>query len=389
MAVIAAMTFNVVIGSIFGSPGVLLKPMTQHLGASMEMVSAGSLAVIVSSAFFAPMIGSLAARVSLRYLLVAGALMLSSAWLLLAFTHSYAVFIGAYFLLLGPTMAIGASVLPPTLVTRWFNRNRGMAIGLAHLPIMVAIMPLAGAWIIEHHGLQGMFLALAALPIIVLLPASLFLIDRPPGQEEQVAAMVASGQRQAMTIPQLLGQPIFWALCLSVGVANTSSTMLGVHLVSMAESWGIERMSAAGLASIMSGVGMAGSVLFGIVSDRIGGAMALVIIAVGEAVLWSLFFVGLPYAGLAAVIGLIGLMGAGAVPAMSKAFGDYFGRESFSRAIGLMVPVTLPLLFVGMIGPGTAVRVTGNYTLVIWGTIAAFGVAALLAMWVARGRKPG
>ena len=386
MALIGLITFNVIVGSIFGSPGVLLKPMAARLGASIEMVSAGSLAVIVSSAIFAPMIGSLAARMSLRVLLICAALMLSAHWFLMAFTQSYAVYIGSYFFLLGPCMSIGASIVPPTLVTRWFNRNRGLAIGLVHLPILVAAMPLAIAWTMAHYDLRTVFIGLGLLPLVLLLPAAIFIIDRPPGQQAQVDAMIASGKRAAMTIPQLLSQPVFWALCLSVGVANTSSTMLGVHLVSMAESWNVDRMSAAGLASIMSGVGMFGSVLFGVVADRIGGPRTLVVIALGEAALWLMFLAGLPYAGLAAIVGLIGLMGAGAVPAMSKAFGDYFGRESFSRAIGLMVPVTVPLLFVGMIGPGTAARLTGNYSVVVVTTVVAFVAAAGLALYASRTR---
>ena len=384
MAFIAFLIFNVVVGSIFGSPGVLLKPMAERLGASIEMVSAGSLAVIVSSAVFAPMVGALAARVSLRMLLILVAFLLSSAWLVVAFTHSYVAFMGAYLLLLGPAMAIGSSILPLTLVTRWFSSHRGMAIGIVHLPIVVAAMPLALAWIIGHFDLQSAFFALAALPLLVLLPTSLFIIDRPPGQQEQVDAMIASGNKQALTIPQLLAQPVFWALCLSVGVANTSSTMLGVHLVSMAESWGVDHMPAAGLAAIMSAAGLAGSVLFGFVADRIGGARALIVIALGEAVLWAMFLAGLPYAGIAATVALIGVMGSGAIPAMSKAFGDSFGRESFSRAIGLMVPVTLPLMFVGMIGPGTVVRLTGNYSLAAMAMVAAFVVAALLAFYASR-----
>ena len=93
------------------------------------------------------------------------------------------------------------------------------------------------------------------------------------------------------------------------------------------------------------------------------------------------------YAGLAAIIGLIGFIGAGAVPAISKAYGDEFNRASFSRAIGLMVPVTLPILAVGLIVPGMVVRVTGTYTPVIFGMAAAFCVSLLLALFAARGGK--
>lgn len=387
MAFIAFLIFNVIIGSIFGSPGVLHKPFEAHLGVSDEWVSAGPLGVIVASAVFAPIVGALATRTSLRTLTILAAMLLSLAWLVLAFTHSFSAYLFAYVLLLGPAMAIGSSVLPLTLVARWFSSHRGLAIGLVHLPIVVVAMPIAVAWAIVHVGLQATFLALAALPLLVLLPASLFIIDRPPGQQKQVDAMIASGAKYALTIPQLLAQPAFWALCLAVGVANTSSTALGVHLPSMAQSWNIDVMHAAVLASIMSLGGMLGSVAFGYVADRIGGALALMVIALGEAVLWAMFLAGLPYAGLAAVVGLIGVMGAGAVPAMSKAFGDFFGRESFSRAIGLLVPVTLPLMFVGMIGPGRFFHLTGSYTAVVTWAVIAFVAAALLAFAASRMKR--
>ena len=78
MALIGFLTFNVVIGSIFGSPGVLLKPMMARLDATNPMISAASLAVIVSSAIFAPMIGSLAVRHSLRLIVGAAAVMRTS-----------------------------------------------------------------------------------------------------------------------------------------------------------------------------------------------------------------------------------------------------------------------------------------------------------------------
>ena len=381
MAFIASVTFNVVVGSIFGSPGVLLKPMSEHLGVSTVLIGFASLAVIVSSAVFAPMLGSIAVRRPMKQMLAVAAVMLSAAWLIIGYTSNYYVYLAAYALLLGPVMALGASIVPPTLVTRWFNRNRGLAIGMVHLPIVVAAMPLAAEWTISNFGLQAAFIALAALPICTLLPASFFIIDRPPGQQAQVDALIAHGGHQAMTIMQLLRQPRFWAICLSVGVANTSSTMLGLHLVTMAESWGVERMHAAGLASIMSGVGMAGSILMGILADRIGGARTLMVIGLSGAILWALFLAGLPYAGLAAVVGLIGVMGAGAVPAMSKALGDNFGRETFSKAIGLMVPVTLPLLALGMVGSSMVERATHSYTLVVIASVAAFAVAALLAFF--------
>jgi predicted MFS family arabinose efflux permease len=382
MALIASLTFNIGVGSVMGTPGVLLPHMKQHLGVSTEMVSMGMLAVMISASVIAPKIGSLAVRHSLRGILAAGSLMLGAAWLALFLTHSYPIYLAIEALLLGPVMAIMGSVLAPTVVTRWFLRNRGLAIGLVHLPIMVAIMPIAAEWLIQHVGLQTTFLVLAAVPLATTLPASFLLQDWPPEARpigrDGVAGPAAHGP--IFTIAQMLRQPRFWALTLAVSVPNTSSVLLGTHLVSMAESWGIQPLAAAGLASIMSLVGMVGTVALGFVADRLGGARTLAIMAAGDAVLW-LCLLGHPaYPVLAAIIGMIGMFGAGAVPAISKAYADAFGRASFSRAIGLMPAVMIPAMAVGLIGPGLAVRLHGNYVPVIVGMAIAFAASMVLAL---------
>lgn len=390
-AAIAFLSFNIGVGSVMGTPGVLLPHMQEHLGVSAEAASAGLLLVMVASAVFAPQIGGLAIRRSLRGLMVSAAIMMTVAWLLLAFTRSYPIFLAVNALLFGPCMAITGSVLSPTLITRWFNRHRGLAIGLCHIPIMVAIMPIAAEWVIQQIGMQRAFLVLAALPIVTMIPASFFLIDWPPsaaGATAQVSPAAASAEHgPVFSMGQILKNPKFWALSLAVGMPNTSSILLGLHLVSMAKSWGISALAGAGLASIMSGVGMIGIVCIGYLTDRLGGARALAVIATGDIVLWLLMLTQPNYTELAAIIGMIGFFGAGAVPSISKAYGDLFGQASFSRAIGLMVPVTLPLLAIGLIAPGAVVRITGSYTAVILAMAGAFVLALLLALYAA-GSKP-
>lgn len=382
MALVASLTFNVGVGSVMGTPGVLLPHMQQYLGVTAGMVSAGMLAVMISASVIAPKIGSLAVRHSLRAILTAGSVMLGAAWLVLFMTRSYPVYIAVEALLMGPVIAIMGSVLAPTLVTRWFTRNRGLAIGLVHLPVMLAIMPIAAEWLIQQVGLQTTFLVLAALPLLTTLPAAFLLQDWPPeAMPSANPARPASVEHGPLvTIAQMLKQPRFWALTLAVAVPNTSSVLLGTHLVSMAENWGVQPLAAAGLASIMSLVGMAGTIALGLAADRLGGARTLAVMAVADGLLWLSLLAHPSYAMLATIIGLIGFFGAGAVPAICKAYADAFGRASFSRAIGLMPAVMIPALGLGLIGPAVAVQKTGSYTPVIIGMAVAFGTSMVLAL---------
>ena len=89
MGVIAWLSHNVLIGSIFGTAGVLLKPMQERMQVTPELASAGVPMVILGSAILASVAGVLAVRFSLRSLMAGSAVTAALAWLLLAFTTSF------------------------------------------------------------------------------------------------------------------------------------------------------------------------------------------------------------------------------------------------------------------------------------------------------------
>ena len=396
MGSIAWLSHNIIIGSIFGTAGVLLIPLQERLDVSRGLASIGVPMVIVGSAVLASVAGVLAGRYSLRRLMAASGVLMSLAWLILAFAHSYWLFLLSYALLLGPAMAVGGSVLPPTLVTRWFQRHRGLAIGIVHLPIVITIMPLAASLVIGRFGVTALFLALAVFAVVTLIPASLALIEYPPGHDPRQHADETPAQRSArgataagpiFMVPQLLQNPRFWLLALAVGAVNTSSVTLASHLPAMGVAWGYAPTSAAALASVMSLVGMAGSILFGIVSDKIGGARTLALIAFDDVILWALLLMDLPYTARAVVIGLIGMHGSGAIPAMSKAMASAFGEASFSRAFGLASTATLPLMIAAVYGFGVIFQTQGSYAAGIVSMIAYFVIVIPLAI-VAGRRAP-
>jgi MFS family permease len=390
MGVIAWLSHNVIIGSVFGTPGVLLGPMQQRMQVSTELASIGVPLVMVGSAALASVAGVLAARFSLRALMAASALAAALAWLLLAFSTSFVAYVVAYGLLLGPAMSLAGVVIPPTLATRWFNRNRGLAIGIVHLPVIVTILPVAGNWVIEHYGLETLFFGLAALSGLVLLPAALLVVDHPPGETAQEALQPATAAAPAgLSVAQILRSPYFWGLALAVSAMNTSVTLLGVHLVAMAQAWDFSRDNGALLASVMAFCGMAGSILFGMLADRIGGGRTVTLVVFDGMVLWLLLTLGLPFPALLVVIGLMGMHGSAGIPAASRAYADALGTASFSRAYGLAATVTLPLTIICIIGAGTVYRLTGHYLITILVMAAYCAIGIPLALFGSRRRSQG
>lgn len=415
MAIIAGLSHNMIIGCLMGSFSVMLVSVEQRMGVTREMSSGVGALVIFGSALMSSFVGPLMAKYSLRLLMFLGVTLSLAGYLLLAFTNSYSLYVGSYLMLFGPGMAISGAVGPATLVTRWFNRNRGLALGLVHLSLVVAVMPLLANWMLERHGAQAVYLLMAGLVGVILLPATLAIRDYPPasvsgakagdvGASLSVAEAVEdfvpgiddplaeaeklgagpAAQSDSMTVGQILRAPAFWALSITAAMIITSIMVLTFNMIPIAESLGIDRDRGALLQAIMSFSGMAGSILFGWVADRIGGARGIALLAFNSAVLLILLQLDLPYAALAVVIGLLGLHGAGMIPNISRALAFSLGQGSFSRAFGLQSALSVPFTAVGIWAMGAAFTRTGSYSVALVGVLVALLVTVPFALWAAK-----
>ena len=386
MGLIAGLSHNIIIGCLMGSFSVMLASVESRMGVSRAESSLVGGLVIFGSAIIGAFVGPVMARYSLRPLMFLGAALMVAGFLILAFTTSYPLYIASYLLLFGPSMALAGSVGPATLVTRWFSRNRGLALGLVHLSLVVAVMPLLCTWILAHYGAQTTYLTLAVLVGIILFPATLAIRDYPPGNPAQAAGDVSAQNAVpgSLTVPQIIRTPAFWAIATVAGIIITSIMMLTFNMIQIAASLGITGYNAALLQAIMSFSGMAGSIIFGWVADRIGGARGLALLAFDSAVLLLLLQIDMPYAARAVVIGLLGLHGAGMVPNVSRALAHSLGSASFSRAFGLQAALSVPFTIIGIAAMGASFDTTRSYTLALNGVAVVLLLAIPLALYAAR-----
>jgi len=388
MGIIAGVSHNVVIGTVFGSFGLMLASIEQRLGVSAEAAAAGMPLVLVGSSVLAPIAGVLIARFSLRLLLMIGALLTVAGYFTLAFTQSYIMYLAAYGLMFGPAMSLAGSIGPATLVTRWFHRNRGLALGVVHLPVVIAIVPWTLERALRTYEPTTLYLGVGIITAILLIPLILLTVDHPPTGEtpapEPEDKRTSDG---SFSVAQLLARPRFWALCLAAIASMTSSVLLGSLLVPMGISWGFERSDAALIQSIMALVGILGSVLFGFVADKLGGGRSLALIGFNCAVLWAILLMHPPFAVTAIVVGLIGMHGAGAIPTLGRGLSDTFGQASYSRGFGLNTLIGLPFIAFAVMGSAKVFTVTGSYDLAIQGIALFFVAATFFGLYGATGAK--
>jgi sugar phosphate permease len=79
------------------------------------------------------------------------------------------------------------------LLSRWFDKSRGKAMGFAYLGIGIggAIVPLLATWLIQRLGWQHALMTLGGLMLIIAFPMALSVRESPTGQITPEARTVA------------------------------------------------------------------------------------------------------------------------------------------------------------------------------------------------------
>ena len=287
MCAIAFLSYNVATGCMFGSFGVLVPAVEARLGVNRVFSTLGFPCAMLGINLMAAMAGVLASRVSIRLLMSAGVLMNVAGYAILAASRSIGLNLLVYGLLMGPGLALASTILPSTLVTRWYDVNRGRALGFVSMPIIAGIFPMATAVALRAFGLSGTYASLAIIMTLLLAPLW-FVIDHPPVPSHRSGADAGSGEggeSLGITIGGLLRRGSFWGLSIAAASIIAMATVLAAHLVPMAKSWGMGASEAAVLLSASSLAGVPGPLAFGWLADRLGGARTLALLCLDSAAL--------------------------------------------------------------------------------------------------------
>ncbi len=383
MALIALLSQNTGIGLMFGSFGPLIATVEMKLHVARDLSALGMPLTILGMSLMAPLAGALSGRVSLRLGMMVGAVLTASGYAVIAASRSIWQDLAAYGLLVGPGLALIGTVLPSTLVTRWFTVGAGRALGLVNMPLFVMLTPFLVVLVVQRFGLAAAYATLAAISLALLAPLW-FVVDRPPGVALPTQSPVAA--ESGPTVGALLSRPAYWGLILAYAAMSTGGSTLVTHVAPMVMSWGLDPTRAASLVAVMGGAGVLGSVLFGAVADRIGGGFALALNCADQAVLWALLLTHPGYPMLLVIIGLIGIHSGAVISTLGVALAERFGAASFGRGYGLGALITLPLL-VGGAPVAAAIFVhTHSYADALMLQIGLFALGAAAAVLASRGR---
>jgi MFS family permease len=173
-----------IVGIVYYSFPVFYAPLIQEFGWSRAEVTAGFfLSMVLIGPVFGISAGFLIDRYGSRRVLLAG--LVSAGVAFLGFSRMRSLTMYYLFYFFQTVGYVSAGPIPhQVLVSHWFARMRGRAMGLAYVGAGIggAVAPVLAQYLIRHFGWRTAMLSIGGGILLILIPLTLFLVKDHPSE---------------------------------------------------------------------------------------------------------------------------------------------------------------------------------------------------------------
>lgn len=284
--VILALCFinMVFVRGVSGSFGVfyvaLLEEFHWSHGVGASIASAQSFLYAMTS----PLIGWAFDRLGPRVLMPTAAVLMAIGLLLCGLSNSLLEFYFYYGVIVALGMGGLGFVSHNALISHWFVRRLGSAIGVAGMGLGIGallILPLTQL-LISRWGWRTAFMVLAVLVLCVTVPMNALFQRRSPKEIGQLpdgemdptdapeTSTKAPVNRPDWTLGSAMRSLPFWGIAAGHLALGTGLFMVYTHVMAHLVHQGFDKLLAAFLVGLMGFMRTAGTPLWGVVSDHVG-----------------------------------------------------------------------------------------------------------------------
>ena len=268
--------------------GLVLKPMSEELGWSRSTLTLAVTAFMLVSAVSLPVVGRLVDRYSLRLIMVAGVIVGAVGLVLMGQVHEP----WQLFLAYGLVYAVGnAGISNPVvgvMISRWFDRRRGIAISVAVSGGAIGQLVIIGllAAFLATLGWRTAFTVLGIVTVAVLTPVVLTVVRSwPPtrGLPDNAVAekgLVVDSQELVaggLSLGTILRSRQFVQLATIYAICGFQDFFVATHVVAFAQDQGVGTVLAGNLLAWMGLMGLMGVLLSVALADAFGAVRPTVL----------------------------------------------------------------------------------------------------------------
>src|SRR5258708_403350 len=256
-------------------------------------------------------------------------------------------------------------------MSHWFVRRRGIAVAIIASGNYLAgtLWPSIVQHFIETSGWRQTFFGISIFCAATMLPLVLALRRRAPAVHDSTSLSARDSALRSrplglspLALPDLLIIPGV-GRCVAMSIPQ-------VHLVAYCSDLGYGAARGAQMLSLLLGCGIVSRLIFGWISDRIGGLRTLMI---GSGMPCFALILFLPVDGLAAlyvISALFGLFQGGIVPSYAMIIREYFSPKEAGARIGIVITATMVGMALGGWMSGVIFDLAGSYRMAFLNGIA-------------------
>ena len=321
--------------------GPFFLPMVEDLGFSRSLLASIIAIGMLCYGLAMPLAGYLVGRFGTRFVLLLGTAIVFGSVIWTVNARSPLAFLLAFGVLMSVGLGFTSPVALTPIISRWFTRQRGMALfflstgSMAGMALLTPILTAA----IHAIGWQSTLVGFAVLFAMVTVPAALLCMREAAPEHtdllpEQISAGKAGGKAAPakLTVGAALRTSPFWKIVTGLFACGFSMNLLGTHGVPMLMDHGFDAMTSSYGIGLIGLVAIFGTLVLGRLSDRlprrnilatiylVRGLGFFALLAVGTH--WELY--------IAAAIG--GMVWAGSIATSSAMLADIYGV----RLVGVM-----------------------------------------------------
>ena len=375
----------------FYTVSVFLEPIEQTFGWNRTRISLGFTIAALLVGLLSPVVGIAVARFGVKAVQLFGALVSGCGLVLASFIQVLWQYYTIYII-----MAIGlasVSLVPSqTLISHWFEKRRGTAMGIIMTGIGLGGMAMVfiASMMNEAYGWRWAYRFLGFLVLAIVVPVILFFIRNrpedmglvPDGIPASETGATAALKTASLTVKEAFRTLPFHLICLVMALFSVILGGLTMHAIALFRSYGV--VEANTLWSLTLGASVAGRIIFGYLSDKLSKKILI-------GVSWLLHILGFwsitMASGASSMIwGFVicyGLALGSFVTLLPLFVAERFGVEHFSKLIGLIGLFQVIGLAIGSVLLGRIYDATSSYaqgvSLLLGISVISFIITVLIA----------
>lgn len=362
--------------------GIFLSPMADEFGWSRTLIAGAVSVGAVASMVLSPIIGWAVDRHGARMILIASMLILGAAVISLAWA-TVPIFFYLGFATGRIIFHVPVQIGSGAVVSRWFIRKRGRAIGVLYLSgaiggiVCIQVASIA----LSHWGISAAWIALGVTVLAVsVVPSALLIVDRPEevglepdGLVSNTSESIAVDLQRAeeppsgeqievdWTLREAMGTKSLWIMVGVVGTLFMIQAGVSVHIGAFYLDRGLGLTAVASVITINGIVSGVGSLVWGSIIERVPVRWVMAVLMILSALSTVLLFTVHSLVAAFAVSALIGVVAAGGNVIPPVAYASYFGRRSIGSIRGIGETGVQVGQTIGPLLSGLAFDINGSY----------------------------